>query len=104
MPKSYRGELIHKENPHLTFGELLLNYGIHQLFFSMNLKARPYLFYFLPLVVLMSSCLKRDLEDLEKQVQALEQVLGTNEPLVIDFATTNSSDVAIVKKTSFGFK
>ncbi len=69
----------------------------------MKAKLRP-LLYFLPLVVLMSSCLKGDLEDLEKQLADLEKALGSNEPLAIDFATTNSNDVPVVKKTSYGFK
>jgi hypothetical protein len=52
----------------------------------------------------MSSCLKGDLEDLEKQLADLEKALGSNEPLVINFSTMNSNDIAVEKNASFGFK
>jgi hypothetical protein len=70
----------------------------------MFLKRRPILFLILPLVVVMSSCLKGDLEDLEKQLTELEKALGSNEPLVLNLSTTDDGDVPIVKNAAFLFK
>ena len=67
-------------------------------------KLRPILFLFLPLVIGMSSCLKGDLEDLEKQLADLEKALGSNEPLVMNFSTTTTEGDAIVKNAAFLFK
>ncbi len=55
-------------------------------------------------MVVMSSCLKGDLEDLEKQLAALEKALGSNEPLVMNFSTTTTEGEAIVKNAAFLFK
>lgn len=70
----------------------------------MFLKPRPILFLILPLMVVMSSCLKGDLEDLEKQLAELEKALGSNEPLVMNFSTTTTEGEAIVKNAAFLFK
>ncbi len=70
----------------------------------MFLKLRPILFLFLPLVVVMSSCLKGDLEDLEKQLAELEKALGSNEPVVLNFSTTTTASEPIVKNAAFLFK
>lgn len=70
----------------------------------MFLKLRPILFLILPLMVVMSSCLKGDLEDLEKQLSDLENALGSNEPLAINFTTETTDGDAIVKKTNYLFK
>ncbi len=51
--------------------------------------------------VIFSSCSD---DDLDKRLDKLENTLGTNEPLKVDFATTNYNDVAIAKETSFKFK
>ncbi len=70
----------------------------------MSLKPNPILFLILPLMFVMSSCLKGDLEDLEKQLAELEKAIGSNEPLVMNFSTTTTESEPIVKNAAFLFK
>ncbi len=64
------------------------------------MKLRPVLFIAFA-VGILSSCGVNDLED---RLDKIENALGTNEPLAIDFKTTNLDDQEIIKKTSYLFK
>ncbi len=49
----------------------------------------------------MSSCGD---DDLENRLDKIEESLGSDEPLKVDFQTTNDGNVAIVNKTTYLFK
>src|SRR5689334_15235112 len=50
---------------------------------------------------ILSSC---GINDLEDRLDKVENALGTNEPLTIDFKTTNYDDQEIHEQTSYLFK
>jgi hypothetical protein len=52
-------------------------------------------------IVFLSSC---GINELEERLDRVENALGTNEPLKIDFQTKNQDDLDVSKKTSFLFK
>jgi hypothetical protein len=64
----------------------------------MKLKS---LFWLSLVVVFFSSC---GINELEDRLDKVENALGTNEPLDIDFQTKNLEDLDISKKASFLFK
>ncbi|HOX82633.1 MAG TPA: hypothetical protein PLJ60_03915 [Chryseolinea sp.] len=64
------------------------------------MKLRSVLFI-AAVAAIFSSC---GVDDLEDRLDKLENSIGSDEPLNVDFKTTNSDDVAITKKTSFLFK
>jgi hypothetical protein len=51
---------------------------------------------------LLASC--NDTDDLEKRLDHVEDALGTNEPLRVDFATTNYDDVAVESERVYRLK
>lgn len=70
----------------------------------MSTKFKTILLLIIPVVLVMSSCLKDDVEDLEKKLNDIEQALGSNEPIVMNFATTTEDGVAVDKNAAFLFK
>ncbi len=64
------------------------------------MKLRSVLFLALTIGI-FSSC---GVDDLEDRLDKIESALGTNEPLSIDFESTNLEDVGIIEKTSYLFK
>lgn len=59
---------------------------------------------FIPLGLILSSCLKNEVDDLESRLKEIETALGTNEPIVMNFSTTTTNGDAIEKNTAFMFK
>lgn len=70
----------------------------------MLVRRRSILFLFIPLVFILSSCLKNEVDDLEQRLNEIETALGTNEPIVMNFSTTTLNGDAIEKNTAFLFK
>ncbi len=58
--------------------------------------------FMMAIAALFSSC--SDDEDLEKRLDKVEDALGTNEPIKVDFQTTNSDNDAVLNQTSYLFK
>jgi hypothetical protein len=58
-------------------------------------------FIWLFIVMIVSSC---GINELEDRLDKVENALGTNEPLSIDFQTKNLEDLDVSKKFSFLFK
>lgn len=59
------------------------------------------LFFIAFAVGILASC---GVDDLEDRLDKVENSLGTNEPISVNFKTTNYDDVEIVEKTSYLFK
>jgi hypothetical protein len=64
------------------------------------MKFRSLLFITLVMIV-ASAC---GVDDLESRLDKVENALGTNEPLAINFATKNANDMDVVEKTAYLFK
>ena len=64
------------------------------------MKIRSFLFITLVMII-ASAC---GVDELESRLDKVENALGTNEPLTINFATKNNADLDAIEKTSYLFK
>jgi hypothetical protein len=59
---------------------------------------------FVASALVLTACNGDEIDDLKKRVNTLEEITGSNEPIVAKFATTNGDDDAVVKNTAYYFK
>jgi hypothetical protein len=89
----------------VMFTNLLPNFALFW-FLTLNTKNMKHrlLLAFVTLAFVFAGCNGDEIDDLTKRVNQLEKITGSNEPMIIDFATQDDADEDVIKNTSYFFK